>query len=342
MNKISTLSLFSVLTFALGFTTACGQAAPGASRLSVVDRIGGPDGGWDYASFDSARRRVYVAHGSSVMMIEADTGKVTANFAAGTHLHSVLTIPGSDRLLTTNSGDDSARLLNAADGALIASVPTAKDPDAAIYDPSSGLVLVMGGDSGTITFVDVKAAKAVGTLVVGGALEFPALDGTGKLFVNVETKNEIAVIDLATRAVTTRYPLAGCVAPTGLAYVQGGRLVSACANGVAKILDAASGKDLATLKIGARPDAVLYDATRGLAYVPSGMTGTMAVIALSGPRDNSVIDSVVTQVGARTGAVDEKTGRIYLPAAQYVLPVPQGQRPTTKPGTFQVLVLDRR
>ena len=158
------------------------------------------------------------------MVIDADTGKAKADFAAGDHLHEVMAIPGGNLVLTTNSGDNSARILNAADGSLIASVPTAKDPDAAIYDPAGGLVLVMGGDSGEITFVDVKAAKAVGSLVVGGALEFPALDGKGRLFVNVEDKNEIAVIDLASRKVIRRYPLAGCKGPGGLAYVTGGRL----------------------------------------------------------------------------------------------------------------------
>ena len=119
------------------------------------------------------------------MVIDADTGTAKADFAAGDHLHEVMAIPGADLVLTTTGGDATARILNAADGALIASVPTAKDPDAAIYDPASGLVLVMGGDSGEITFVDVKAAKAVGSLVVVGALEFPALDGKGKLFVNI-------------------------------------------------------------------------------------------------------------------------------------------------------------
>ncbi len=342
MSLVRDLTLLTAFILAAGAEAVRAEPAPGASGLHVVDRIAGPDGGWDYASFDPARRRVYVAHGSSVMMIDADTGRVTPDFAPGSHLHTAMAIAGSDVVLTTNSGDDTARILSAADGRLIASVPTAKDPDAAIHDPASGLVLVMGGDSGTITFVDYKAAKAVGSLVVGGALEFPALNGKGRLFVNIEDKNEIAVIDLAKRKVVARWPLAGCKGPTGLAYVEGSRLISACANGVAKIIAAGSGKDLATLKIGARPDAVLQDHARRLAYIPSAMSGTLAVIALSGPANNTVIDSVPTQLGARTGAVDEKTGRIYLPTAQYVLPAAAGQRPTTKPGTFQVLVLDRR
>lgn len=341
MSRYVTFATVSALALICGIAAACAKTPTGPSGLQVVQRIAGPDGGWDYASFDPARRRVYVAHGSSVMMIDVDAGVAKADFAPGSHLHAVLPIPGQDRLLTTNGGDSTARIYNAADGALIASVPTAKDPDAAIFDPKSGLAYVMGGDSGTITVVDVKTAKAVGSLVVGGALEFAALDGKGRLFVNREDKGDIAVIDVATLKVTGHYPLTGCGGPTGLAYVQGDRLISVCVSGVAKILDAATGKNIASLKIGPRADAVIYDAARGLVYVPSAIPGNLAVIALSGPANNTIIDTVPTQAGARTGALDAKTGRIYLPTADYVMPAVAGGRPTTKPGTFTVLVLDR-
>ncbi len=319
---------------------AVGAPAAGSSGLKVTARIAGPDGGWDYASFDPARRRVYVAHGASVMAIDADTGKVTATFAAGSHLHAVVPVPGTDLIVTTNSGDDTARVLAAADGRLIASIPTAKGPDGAAYDPSTGLVMVIDGDSGEVTLVDPKAGKAVGSIHVGDGLEYPAADGKGRLYVNVEDKNEIAVVDIAARKAIARYPLGDCHGPTGLALVAGNRLISACANGVAKIVDAPSGRVIATLKIGAGPDAVLYDEIRGLAYIPSGRTGTLAVIALSGKDNNTIVDTVPTQTGARTGAVDPKTGKIYLPAAQF-LPAAAGKRPAPKPGTFEVLVLGR-
>ena len=341
MSRYATLSAVFALASIGGIASACAKTPAGLSGLRVVQRIAGPDGGWDYASFDSARRRVYVAHGSSVMTIDADTGAVKAEFAPGSHLHAVVPIPGQDRLLTTNSGDSTARIFNAADGALIASIPTAKDPDAAIFDPKSGLAYVMGGDSGAITVIDVAAAKAVGSLVVGGALEFAALDGKGRLFVNREDKGDIAVIDVASLKVTGHYPLAGCGGPTGLAYVQGDRLISVCMTGVAKILDAASGKEIASLKIGPRPDAVIYDSARGLAYVPSAIPGNLVVITLTGPANNTIVDTVPTQSGARTGALDEKSGRLYLPTADYIAPAVAGGRPTTKPGSFTVLVLDR-
>ena len=339
MNRFAVSVCLSALAL-LGAAAPAG-AAPGASGLKVVARIAGPDGGWDYASFDPARRRVYVAHGSSVMMIDADTGKVTADFAAGAHLHAVVPVPGTDLIVTTNSGDDTARVLSAADGKMIASIPTAKGPDGATFDPSTGLVMVIDGDSGEVTMVDAKAGKAVGSIKVGDSLEYPAADGKGRLYVNVEDKNEIAVMDIAARKAVARFPLGDCHGPTGLALVAGNRLISACANGVAKILDAASGREIASLKIGERPDSVLYDESRGFAYIPSALTGTLAVIALSGKDDNAIIDTVATQVGARTGAVDSKTGQIYLPTAHFP-PIPAtGHRPAPKPGTFEVLVLGR-
>jgi DNA-binding beta-propeller fold protein YncE len=317
-----------------------GATAPGASGLKVVARISGPDGGWDYASFDAQRRRVYVAHGDQVLAIDADSGAMRAGFATGNHLHAVVPVPGTDRIVTTNSGDTSAKVIDAATGKVLASIPAAPDTDSAVYDPGSGLVDVIGGDSGVITLIDPRALKAVGSIKVGGALEFDQADGKGRLYVNAEDTNEIVVVDLAAGKVLRRYPLVGCRRPTGLALVAGGRLVSACGNGVVKILAAASGHDIATLKIGEGPDAVIYDARRGLAYVPSGRSGTLAVIALAGAAANTVIDTVQTQVGARTGAVDPKSGRIYLPTAQFE-PAQPGKRPAAKPGTFQVLVLGR-
>ena len=178
------------------------------------------------------------------------------------------------------------------------------------------------------------------TITIGAGLEFPAVDGKGKLYVNIEETGEIAVIDIASRKLLGRYLMPGCKGPTGLALTGDQRLISACSNRVAKIIDAATGREIASFMIGARPDAVLLDGARGFAYIPSAMTGDLAVIALSGPRANSVVDTVTTQRGARTGTVDLKTGKIYLPTAEYV--VTPGQKPTPKPGTFQILVLDRQ
>jgi hypothetical protein len=341
MTRTGRLSLIAALfASALPFAgLAADQAHP--SGLHVVSRIAGPDGGWDYASFDPARRRVYVAHQTVVLTIDADTGKLNSAFASGNHLHQVMAVPGTEMVLTTDSGDNTAKLISAADGRVLATIPTAKDADGAAYDAKSGLVVVVCGEGGALTLIDPKAMKAVGTIVLGDSLEYGAPDGAGLFFVNVEDKNQVAVVDLASRKVLRRYDLPGCKGPTGLAYVEGARVISVCANGGVDILDAGSGKTIASFTVSGFPDAVIYDDQRHLAFVPSARAGTLSVIALSGAGDNTIVDTVPTQIGARTGAVDTKTGKIYLPTAEYVLPAPAGQRPTTKPGTFVVLVLDR-
>jgi len=335
-----TSALTGLMLIGLGLCAASAQAG-GDSGLKVIARIAGPDGGWDYASFDSARGRVYIAHGAQVMVIEAGSGAVIPRFADGDHLHAVVPVPGADRLVTTNSGDATARIISAADGRLIASLPTAADPDGAGYDPSTGFVLVMDGEGQEVTLVDPVGERVAGSIPMNGKLEFPAVDAKGRLFVNVEDKNEIAVVDIGARKVTRHYPLTGCQAPTGLAYVAGERLIAACSDGAVKILSARDGAEIASLATGRGPDAVIYDAGRALAYVPSGAQGELAVIALTGPANNTLIATVPTQKGARTGAVDSTSGRLYLPAADFLPPASPGARAKPKPGTFIVLVLGR-
>jgi DNA-binding beta-propeller fold protein YncE len=316
------------------------NAAPADAPLKVIERIPGPDGGWDYAAYDGARHRVYVTHGTTVLALDLATDKLNTSFAPGDHLHEVVVIPHSDLLLTTNSGDNSVRFLKASDGSLVKSLTVAGDADGAAYDPATGLVVVINGDPGVITLVDPVKQEVVDTIKVGDPLEFGQPDGKGRFYVNVESTGEVAVIDLVGRKVLTRYKMDGCKRPTGLAYVEGDRIVSSC-NGLAKILDAATGKELASLKIGGFPDAVIYDPPRHMAYIPTGLDGQLNEIALEGPANNTIVATDPTQIGARTGAVDLTTGRVYLPSAEYILAVPAGQRPTPKPGTFNIIVLGR-
>jgi DNA-binding beta-propeller fold protein YncE len=339
MKRLSALAA-ALLCALVGAGTALAAPADDGA-LKVVQKIPGPDGGWDYVSFDAARHRVYFSHGTQVLSLDVVTGKLNPSFAAGNRLHSIAVVPGSSRLVTTNSGDNSVRILNAADGALIKSLTVAEDADGAVYDPVTRLVVVVNGDPSLLTLIDAKRETVAGTIKVGDKLEFLAVDGKGKAYVNVVATGEVAVVDLVGRKTLTRFKMTACKRPTGIAYVTGARLVVACGEGAAEILDAASGKELATFKVGGFPDSVLFDPVRRLAFVPSALDGKLNVIALSGKADNTMIAQVPTQIGARVGAVDPKTGRVYLPSAEYLPAAAPGQRPTTKPGTFNVLVLDR-
>jgi YVTN family beta-propeller protein len=334
--------LLAAAVFGLSALGAAALAADVPAPLKIVDRIAGPDGSWDYASFDPVHRRLYVAHNTAVTVVDVDSGKVTPALVAAQKAHSALPLPGGDELLVTNGGSNSVTIVNALTGAIRATVPAGTSPDAALIEPTTGLGFVMNGHGGGITLIDLKAGAAVGAIPLEGTLEFGVADGQGRVFVNIEDKGEIAVIDAKARKVVGHWPMAGCEEPSGLAYAADAKvLIAACANGTAKVVSATTGKVTASLAIGEKPDAAFYDAQRHLAYIPSGGDGTLSVIAVRGPTDVAVIDKVATKVRAKTGAVDPATGKVYLPSADYDAPATPGGRPTIKPGSFAVLVLGR-
>jgi DNA-binding beta-propeller fold protein YncE len=313
-------------------------AAQAASGYHVVDRIPGPDGFWDYVRVDAKNNRVLLTHGTNVMAVDLATKQVSS-FAPGGRLHIALPVNGGSEVLVTNGGGNTADFYDLK-GTKIASVDTGKGPDSAGVEPKSGLLLVIDHAGGQITLVDGKAHKAVGTIDVGGDLEEVAVDGAGKAFVNVEDKNEIAVVDIGDRKVLAHWPLDGCKGPTGLAYDSADKLLlAACGGGSTAVVDAKSGKVLQTLSTGVGADGIAFDPKQKLAFVPAGRAGTLSVISLSGGKA-SVVDTVPTQVSARTIAIDERSGRLYLPAAKYA-PAAAGGRPTVTPGSFEVLVVGK-
>jgi YVTN family beta-propeller protein len=311
-----------------------------APSLSVIATIPGPDGGWDIPSVDSTGRRLYIAHGDAVTVIDLDSGKVTPRLVEGKRLHDVLPLPDG-RALSTNGGDNTATLFEAATGKVIAAIPTGLNPDVAILDPSSGLVLVMDGRGDDVTLIDPKTAHAEGRIAVGGKPEFAVADGKGRVFINIEDKADIAIVDIAQRKVTARYSLEGCEEPSGLALdPDSGLLLAACANRKAVAVRARDGTIVATLAIGERPDGAIFDAQRKLFFIPCG-EGNIAVIgATSGTP--AVIATIPTASGARTAALDPQTGKLYLPTADFAAPAEGEKRHTVIPGTFRVLVVGEK
>jgi DNA-binding beta-propeller fold protein YncE len=249
-------------------------------------------------------------------------------------------VNGGAEVMVTNGGTNSVVFVNSKSGQPVATVETGKGPDAAGFDPKTGLAMTMDHQGGTITLIDPKAHKAVGTIEVGGALEAAVADGTGKVFVNVENKNEIVAVDVAQKKVLARYPLAGCDGPTGLAYDAADKLLIAACDGSTVLVDAKSGKVMQTLATGKGADGVAYDPKQKLAFVPSGREGTLAVVSIAGGGKAKIVDTVPTQVSARTIAIDERSGRVYLPAAKYQAAT-GGGRPGMVPGSFEVLVVGK-
>ena len=315
--------------------TLLSQAVAAAPAYRIIDRIPGPDGGWDYVRVDAPNNRVLVARGTSVMAVDLATRAVTAGLAPGLRIHD--TLPVNGELLVTNGGNATAVFADAKTGATIATVATGKGPDAASVDPQSGLVLVMDHAGGQITLVDPKTHGVVATIDVGGDMEAAAI-GNGRAYVNVEDKNQIAVIDIAKRAVLDRWALPGCDAPTGIALIDGGkRLISAC-DGSSVIVDIAAGTVVAVLPTGKGADGVAYDRKRNRAFVSAGRDGRLDIIDLGGAKPR-IVQSLMTQVSARTIAIDDRSGRLYLPAATPGAAPAGGGRAPAVPGSFVLLVI---
>ena len=303
---------------------------------SVVGEVRAGDGGWDLLSVDPVDHRLYVARSDRVTAIDLVSGTATDKLAAADHGHAALAIPGTHELIVTNGNADTATIVDGRTGAIRATIATGKKPDAAAYDPATRTLWVMNPGDGSVTVIDPASAKVLGAVEVGGSLELGAADGRGRLYINVEDRNAVAVIDTRSRKLLRREALPGCDGPTGIAYdAATNETVSACANGVAAVLNAA-GKTVASLPIGKRPDGAVFDERRHVALIPSGADGTLTVIALA-PKPR-VLATVTTAKSARTIALDPSTGRAYLPATD-LLPAVGSDRPKAAPGTFRVIVV---
>lgn len=317
--------------------------AAGAALLSAaapIDTIPGPDGGWDLVSIDAAHNRLLVGRPDGVMAIDLATHVVTPRFVPGARVHAAQALPDSALGISTNGETNTATLFDAATGAVVATLPTGAGPDVVAVDPRTGLVWVMNHGDGTATLIDPRTRAVVGTVIIGGALEFAAADGAGHLYVNIEDRNEIAVIDTAARKRTGSIALPGCDGPTGLARTAAGVLIVACGNDMALFVDPATGKIVGSVAPGEGADGVIYDPQRGRAFIPAGKSGVLTAIdaAQIGRAREVPVTRLPTAPSARTGAVDVATGKVYLPAARY-LPAAAGQRRQQEPGSFAVLVV---
>lgn len=327
-------ALFAVLATSM---IAAGPAIGASAVPQVVQRIPLHDGGWDILTVDPENHHVLISRSDGVDAVDTRTGSVTPHFVAGTRFHGVSVVPGTQLAVATEAAG-SALVFNRVTGKVTAEVKTEPDADATLYEPTTHTVWVMNGDSGTISIVDPAAGKAVAKISLGSGLEFADTDRRGHVFVNLSDKGELAEVDVARRSVVRTVVLAGCQHPTGLAYVSPGLLISACANGVAKVTRASDLKPVADIAIGPRPDGAFADEARHRAYIPSGGDGTLAVIETSGPLPRKIA-TVQTQQGARTGAVDPSTGTVYSPTAKFGPPPAGGGRPAMVPGSVELLVI---
>jgi DNA-binding beta-propeller fold protein YncE len=328
------------------------KAAPAAAQavgpfhVEKTFDLGG-DGGWDLLAVDSDAHRLYVPRGNRVMVIDTESGKLVGEVEGTEGVHGVALAPAFGRGFTSNGKAGTVTVFDLKTLKMLQTVKAGQNPDAILFEPVTKSVLVFNGKSNDATVIHAEEGAVLGTIAIGGKPELGVADGKGKVYVNVEDKSEIVRLDLKTLKVESRFPLAPGEEPSGLAFdAAHGRLFSACANEKAVVLDAETGKVLATLKIGKGVDGADFDAVGGYALTSNG-DGTLSVIGAKGD-SFEVVQTLATATRARTLVIDPKTRRVYLPTAEFEAPkeapkdAPKDAprvRPTMKPGTFKILVV---
>ena len=320
-------------------------AAAPSYHVARRARLGGP-GGWDYLTVDTAGHRIFVTHATHVVVVDARTDSVVGDVADTPGVHGVALAPELGRGYVSNGRDSSVTVFDLRTLAPVARLKvTGRNPDAIAYDAPSRRVFTFNGGSASATVIDAAADSVVATVPLGGKPEFAVTDGRGTLFVNIEDRSEIVALDTRSLAVRARWPLAPCAEPTGLALDRASRrLFAACSNRLMAVVDADRGRVVATLPIGAGTDGAAFDPARRLAFASNG-DGTLTVVREEAPDRYRVAQTVTTQRGARTLAVDPETHRVYTVTAEFgPAPAPTAEtprpRPPMVPDSFTLLTIE--
>lgn len=332
------------IIYAMAVVMTIIQLAQAQSRYHLIKKtvIGG-EGGWDYLSVDSENRRLYISHSTQVEVLNADTHEKIGVITGLKGVHGVIAVPGTDRGIITSGRSSTVTIFDLKTLKPIVELPTGKNPDALIYDSFSKHVFVFNHSDVTATAIDATAGKVVGTVNVDGkGLEAGASDGKGNIYLNLEESSEIAVFDARTLKMKSRWKTAPGEEPTGLAIdTHTKRLFSVCGNELLMMIDAENGKVIAQAAIGKHSDGVVFDPETKLAFSSNG-EGSITVVKETSADKIEIVETIKTERGARTIALDSKTHHVFVITAQYgPAPAPTAEnpepRPKVVPGTFMVL-----
>ena len=328
------------LTALVLFTVAGRAAAQGTWSVEKTFHIGG-EGGMDYITLDAKNHRLYVPRSTHTMVIDAESGKTIADIPGQKHNHGVALVPEAGRGFISD-GEGSVVIFDLKTNAVLGTVKAQPDADGIIYDKASGLVLVVSGDNGVLLTLkpdaDPKTATVDPPIELGGKPEFLASDGVGKVYINLEDKDQVAVVDIKARKVLAHWPVAPGGSPVGMAIdTEKHRLFVGCRKPQKLIVMSTNdGKILADLPIGAGVDATRYDGHQAFASCRDGKL----VVAGESSGKWDIQQTVTTPVGAKTMDIDTETHKVYLPTAEFEDAKP-GTRPAAKPGTFMIVVVAR-
>ncbi len=332
----------------IAIVCTCAATLLAAGSYHLLKRIPIPgDYGWDYLTADSDARRLYVSHDREVVVLDLDTGGIVGKIP-GSDVHGIAVVKELGRGFISATDPGSVTIFDLKTLAVIGKTAVGEDPNAIFYDRKTQRIFTVDRGSKRVSAIDPKSGKVMGTVEnLGGRTEHAVSDNAGHLFLNMQDLGTLLRIDTQTLKVTDTWKLAPCALPSSMDMDRAhSRVFIGCRSGVMTVVNGANGEIVDMQPIGKGVDATEFDAGTGLVYFSSGADGTMSVFHQDFPDQYTLVDTVRTQVGARTMALDRKTGRVYLsdsdfgptPAATATNPRP---RAPILPGTFSVLVFGK-
>ena len=320
-------------------TAFCNEAYHFVTEIPI-----GGEGGWDILTIDSNAQRLYLSHATKVVVVDLSKNAVVGEIADTPGVHGFLAVPEVQRGFSSNGKENKASVVDLKTLRTISKIETGESPDALVYDSKRGEVYIFNHRGNSVTIIDAKTSNVVATVSLGGGPEFAAIDSAAdRVYVNIEDKSEVVAIDTTKHEVVAHWPLAPGEEPSGIAFdAAHHRLFSTCHNKMMTMLDTQSGKVVGTTAIGTGVDGAAFDDATQLVFASCG-EGVTNIVKEETPEKLRAVQTLKTERGARTMALDPKTHRIYLPTAQFQPPPSPSPgaspgRPSIVPNTLKLLV----
>jgi YVTN family beta-propeller protein len=320
--------------------------AQGPFHIQHEWKLGG-DGGWDYISVDPDSKLLYITRGTHVMVVDTAAGKQVADITGLHGIHCVVFSSDGVHGYITDGGANEVAVFNRKTNTIEKTIPVGDHPDGAVFEPVTKTVWAFNGRGKNVSVIDTNTDAVVATVALPGKPEFPVADGQGNIYDNIEDKSEIVKIDAAAHTVTASWSTLPCEGPSGLAIDTDHRRLFAVCDDKMAVVDADSGKVVATPATGDGPDASRFSKADQIAFSPNGGSGTLTLVHEDSPDSFSVVQTLTTKKGARTMTIDPDDSHVYLITADFgprpSAPTPDNphQRPPMIPGTFEVIVAGR-
>ncbi len=338
------------LTIAVGSVAAVNglsvsAASPNYTKAGEIPVGGGTS--WDYLAVDSGSKRLYVSHGTEVVVIDTATNSVVGRIADTPGVHGILILPELGRAFTTNGRENKVSVVDLKTLQTLSKVDAGVNPDAIVYDPKQKEIYALNHTGHSATVFDPASGKVAATIPLAGDAESGAADpGLGRVFVNIEDKDSVDVIDVATHAVSAHWPVAPAQEPTGMAIAAESHRLFVGGGKALVMIDSNSGKVVTSVPICSGTDATVFEPETRLVFASCG-DGHVTIAHMDSPSSLSVVQTLETAPRSRTMALDPATHKIYLSAVKLAAadagapPAAAGQRgrgPAALPDSFHVLV----